>query len=348
MPPRLNGVRHTIAAIHTKEIMNKHTRFPDIEGLHNIVKMFNKYEYMRPTSPITYKGKIKLHGTNSAVRVYTDGSVTAQSRENDITPEKDNAGFAKWVKEHFLQFCQLRGEQQVTIFGEFCGKGINAGCAIHQVDKHFAVFMVQIGDNETGTCIVEPDEIAQLFGQFGIDFLKVLPWYAPAEIVLDYSDQEQLRNQAEKINALITEVEKCDPWVKQTYGVEGVGEGIVYYPIGYNERTRFSHFVFKAKGSLHSVKVQSAPVIVSPEVVKSVSEFVKTFVTENRINQAISVACNGELDRKLTKNFLSWICKDVQKESVVELEAAGLEWKQVCGAVQKAAQQQWLEKTTAI
>ena len=321
----------------------------DIEGLHQIVKALNKYEHLRPTAPILYKGKIKLHGTNASVVCYTDGRIVAQSKEQELVNGVDNAGFAKWVANHEQEFKQLVGDRQVTCFGEWCGKGINKGCAIHQVDKQFVVFMVQLGDNETGICITEPQRIKEFIGIVGdISNVKVLPWYEPATIVLDYNNVEQLRVQADKISALVLEVEKCDPWVKENFGVEGIGEGIVYYPVEIFCRKGMSDMMFKAKGEKHQVVVQKQAAIVDPEVVAGVADFVNKFVTENRCLQGLEVACGGQLDRKLTGQFLKWVCSDVAKESKVDLEASGLTWEQVSRTVQTAAQKWWLNRTAKI
>jgi len=331
-------------------------KFPEIEGLHQIVKMLDKYPQYTPDKPVVYKGKIKLHGTNGGIVIHPDGKVVAQSREAELVNGADNAGFAKWVASHESEFSRLKGEKVVTIFGEWCGQGIQKGCAIHQVtEKQFAVFAIQLGvtagegEPDTTTWFVDPSFISEWLGQHGIIFVKVLPWYAPAEITLDYSSKEQLREQAEKINALVTEVEKCDPWVKEVFGVEGIGEGIVYYPTNLEyKRSVFSYFLFKAKGDKHKVVAQKTAVQVDPTVAKNIEEFVTLFVTENRCQQGLDVACGGQLDRKLTGQFLKWLCSDVLKESKTELEASNLSWDDVKNAVQKAAQKWWLNKTATI
>ena len=106
--------------------------------------------------------------------------------------------------------------------------------------------------------------------------------------------------------------------------------------------------MYKAKGDKHKVKKEKQAVVVDVEVVKSIQQFVEVFVTENRCKQGLNVACNDQLDRKLTGQFLKWMNQDVEKESKVELEAANLKWDDVKSAVQKAAQKWWLEKTGKI
>jgi hypothetical protein len=318
----------------------------DIEGLHQIVKAINKYEHLRPTAPILYKGKIKLHGTNSSVACYTDGRIVAQSKEQELINGLDNAGFAKWVAIHEQEFKQLVGDRQVTIFGEWCGKGINKGCAIHQIDKTFVIFFVQFNENEDGIIVSEPERLKEILKP--ITGIHILPWYQPVETLMDFNNVEQLREQADKLSKIVVEIEECDPWVKETFGVVGVCEGFVMYPVEMLCRKSFSQFIYKCKGEKHQVKVQKQAAIVDPEIVKGVADFVNMFVTDNRCEQGVSVACGGQLDRKLTGQFLKWLCSDVAKESKAELEASGLTWDQVSKTVQVTAQKWWLAKTGKI
>jgi hypothetical protein len=73
----------------------KFVSFPSIEGFHNAVKLTRSYPHLA-SSPINYKGKIKLHGTNSCVNI-DNGTYVAQSRTQLIDEKNDNAGFARWV-----------------------------------------------------------------------------------------------------------------------------------------------------------------------------------------------------------------------------------------------------------
>lgn len=62
--------------------------------------------------------------------------IYAQSRTRIITPEDDNFGFAKWVKENAKQLIQDLGEGYH--FGEWWGKGINRGYELDH--KRFSLF----------------------------------------------------------------------------------------------------------------------------------------------------------------------------------------------------------------
>ncbi len=80
----------------------------------------------------------KIDGTNACVYVGADGAVMAGSRSRWITPEDDNAGFAKWVKLHEEE---LRvGLGIGTHFGEWWGAGIQRRYAL--TEKRFSLFNV--------------------------------------------------------------------------------------------------------------------------------------------------------------------------------------------------------------
>lgn len=63
----------------------------------------------------------KIDGTNGCVLIMEDGRVIAGSRSRWVTPEADNFGFAKWVKENEEE---LRKLGPGLHFGEWWGQGI--------------------------------------------------------------------------------------------------------------------------------------------------------------------------------------------------------------------------------
>lgn len=64
----------------------------------------------------------KIDGTNAAVGILDDGTVYAQSRKKIITPEQDNAGFARWVEDSADELRTVLGYG--LHFGEWWGQGI--------------------------------------------------------------------------------------------------------------------------------------------------------------------------------------------------------------------------------
>jgi hypothetical protein len=75
-----------------------------------------------------------------------------------------------------------------------------------------------------------------------------------------------------------------------------------------------------------------------------VDAFVDYALTEARLQQGLTVACEGERAPRRTGAFLAWIAADVRKETGDELEVSGLSWPQVDKAVQARARTWFLKK----
>jgi hypothetical protein len=205
-----------------------HYAWPEIESFHNIRKYAKAHpEILKGTGNTLYRAKVKLHGTNAAVQVHSDGTVIAQSRTQTLTEGNDNAGFAKWVKENEEQW-KAFGWKDLVVFGEWCGKGIQGGVAISSVEKKvFAVFAIKQFNSDH--VIVEPEQIMSFVKGFKDTY--VLPWYGGVTPIDWTASSETLEPIVEAINKDVNLVETNDPWVEATFGVKGTGEGLVYYPI---------------------------------------------------------------------------------------------------------------------
>ena len=77
----------------------------------------------------------KIDGTNGLIAIGENGEFQVGSRNQWITPEKDNAGFAKWAFEHKDELMQL-GEG--FHYGEWWGQGIQRGYGLKE--KRFSLF----------------------------------------------------------------------------------------------------------------------------------------------------------------------------------------------------------------
>ena len=321
-------------------------KWTSIELLHNVRR---NLDILENKIKLTYRAKIKLHGTNAGVQVTTDGKITAQKRSAIISPQSDNAGFAAWVEANIDYFLALKNTENITIFGEWCGDGVQKGVAISQIKrKIFAVFAIQFGDdiNSPRKLEIRPHKIRKFLPEHPDIF--VIPFYGEP-ITIDFDNEEQLKSVAETINRMVEEVEKVDPWVKDTFGIEGVGEGLVMYPETDKliPRASYTQYLFKAKGLKHQVVKSKKAVSIEPELVKTIEEFVDLFVTESRLEQGLTEACDGELDMKKMGDFLKWFAHDVQKESVAELEAAELTWKEVNKYIMNRARKWYQNKVVS-
>lgn len=345
--------------------------FPHIEGFHNVVKSVTIYPKLLPNiDSLTYRAKVKLHGTNAAIQIRFNGNgglpsyLMAQSRSRIISSGDDNMGFGLWFEDAQLDWDWEGGLEQlyslayqnnfvpVTIFGEWCGQGIMKGVAVSQIDtKIFCVFAIQIGESndESGRpyIITDPEQIMQLVPIH--PQIKVIP-YLGFTIRIDYSSPETLPTVVDFMNDEVAKIEKCDPFIKEQFNIEGIGEGLVFYPIIDNspfiKRDYFSDLTFKAKGEKHKVTKQREAVQIDPEIMTSISEFVKKTVTVARMEQGVREVARGELEfnMKLIGPFLGWIGKDIKRETSDELEASELNWRMVQKQVVNEARTWYMAK----
>ena len=316
----------------------------DIEGFHAVRRAVAKHPHiLGGRGTVTYRGKVKLHGTNAGVYLHGD-DVFAQSRSQSISPgPTDNAGFAAWVEstKEKWQEASKRANQRIIVYGEWCGPGVQKGVAISQIpNRCFAVFAAR-GFSKSGEpsddLIISPDELSELVR--GVPNVYVLPWHTGPLDAQVIAEAESLQPYIDTINESVKAIEEEDPWVAETFGVKGTGEGLVFYPISHSGAENFSNLAFKAKGEKHRVVVQKEAAQIDPEIVDSAGRFADLVLTPARLEQGARAITKGELefDMKLMGPFLKWVNQDVQKETTAELEASGLEWKQVQKTVQEKA-----------
>lgn len=322
------------------------TKFTSLESFGHVWR--NKHA-MIGGPVVTYRPKVKLHGSNAAIRC-EGGEVYAQKRTSDITPDNDNAGFAKWLEPHKDAWWvdpEVYADP-VIWYGEWAGPGVQKGDAVSRINrKMFFIFALQIGDG----FVVDPDKIEVFLSDSpAMDDVVVLPWDSNFTLTVDFSDPEKADLQAEYMTRSAESVGECDPFIADMFGIEGPGEGHVWVPIPAQEgnswtvrRHIYSSFTFKVKAACHGTKkakVASRKV----EIPDGAKEFVDMFVTEPRCQQALVEACDGVAEKPRTADFLKWIGSDIKKESEVELLEAELEWKQVSKLVNAAAVQWFHEK----
>ncbi|MEM7593356.1 MAG: RNA ligase family protein [Cyanobacteria bacterium P01_A01_bin.83] len=319
----------------------KFIKWTSIELLHNVCRNLSE---TNQTPTITYRAKVKLHGTNAAVQITPSGDVAAQKRSQIITSQYDNAGFATWVSHNYDYFSRLKQKSHLTIFGEWCGNNIQRGVAISKIrQKVLAVFAIQYGAIAQGKLEIRPEKIREILPEHQDIF--VLPYYGEP-VTLDFGDGDQLQTAANTINQMVEKVETLDPWVKSNFGVEGTGEGLVMYPETTDivVREGYTELIFKAKGEKHRVVKSKQAAQINPEVAQSIANFVELFVTEVRLKQALEESCDNELDSKNIGQFLKWLSLDIQKESEAELSTSNLTWKEVYKSIANTARKWFMQK----
>lgn len=109
----------------------------------------------------------KLDGTNASIHVAETGEVYAGSRTRWITPEDDNYGFARWVKDN--EEALRVGLGFGTHYGEWWGAGIQRRYGIPE--KRFSLFNVArwTDDVRPALCGVVPTLYTGPFSEAAID-----------------------------------------------------------------------------------------------------------------------------------------------------------------------------------
>lgn len=331
--------------------MTKHIPWTEIDNFHNLRRnlIHRRDEVFQYGSKIVYLAKVKLHGTNAGVRIDPGGVVTAFSRSNIVTPQHDNCGFAAWVESRKEYFSSLVDDLPMVIYGEWCGPGIQKGVAVNGIpNKVFAVFGVRGIDNDI--FISHPFVLEKMLA--GIPDLHVLPYYGEFGGKIFTVPWEGTSEETEQvvsyINKCVAEVEAEDPWVKSTFGVSGVGEGLVFYPINPGYKS-FKNLSFKAKGEKHAVLSKTKPAQHDPTLAANLSEFAEIVVTPARLEQAVKITCGDDsFEMRKIGGFLKWINQDILKECSAELEGSKLDKNLAVKACSTKARDWYIEQAKKV
>ena len=351
-------------------------KMPKIKGFHNSLYHIRNSSGFQQS--ITFVPKVKMHGTNAGIRIDLNGSITAQKRTADIFPGDDNAGFAAFVEEHIkpkLDLHQIAMDifwpkistshvvtidkaemPNITIMGEWVGPGVQRGVAISQIEqKVFMPFAVLI-DTKTfnGKHRVE-------FEGTGWEMLCAEMTSACERVHFLHTDweksvsinphcQDRLHAAVDKMNAHTLAAEQECPVTKRIFGVTGVGEGYVYYPVlhgsGIIEKHELELFGFKVKGEKHATNKAGKPARVRSKIPDSAYEFAEFHVTEARLHQGLGevVPEGAMLENKYLGKLIGWVCKDISDECQTEIEESGLDWKKQLSGVIASTVRNWYFK----
>lgn len=272
------------------------------------------------TTSMWFSNRIKLHGTNAAVRVDAGQIPKFQKRSQDVTVDNDNFGFAQWASG----IDWIEKDHDYIIYGEWAGNGINNNDAITTIaTKEFFVFAVKVADD----MITSDTSIMQYLPKN--DKIHVIPSVDPIEIVFNGggNNTQQL---ADKINSDLDKIAVRDEYVYEKFGVDGPGEGYVYFPVEIGKDrisvSVYNSFVFKVKTDAHSVN-KTKGIKARVEIPASIYDFADTFATDNRIAQMYMENCGNEYSMKNTETVIKAVFADIEKESVNERESGNIAMK---------------------
>lgn len=312
-------------------------KFPSIEQYRNIIREVKThhdfqgkdeadapiYRNTQPYPVVTFKGTVKLHGTNAGIVKYKDGHIEYQSRERVLDLRADNAGFMMAMSGKNLDFLfkDIKFNEHIAIFGEWCGQGVQHGVAISNVPKMFVIFACNIDGQWIDFDRSDNDQQIYNINQFPI-------W----SVDVDFNQPEAIQNQ---FFDLTMAVEECCP-VGKHFGFEGVGEGIVW--VGEHNGNNYR---FKTKGDKHSSSKVKTIASVDVDQLNSLNEFVDYALTESRLQQGITKLEEANLlvNQQSTGEYLRWVVGDVFKEENDTIVQNQLDAKKLGSALSNKARQ---------
>ena len=304
-----------------------------------------------PVMPVVdYIGKVKIHGTNAAIVIAADGTYHCQSRTQVIVAgENDNAGFALWVSQRIAQINQILEAEQLllldgggnhsyAIFGEWCGSKISPKVALSQLGRRvFVVFAVAYKIGETVYWSFDDD--LSLFHNPEIDLYNV-NLFGAYPITVDFNDPAAAQIQILETTAAVEA--QCP--AGKFFGLEGIGEGLVYTHPGLDPRC-----FFKSKGVLHkgtSKQRESISDEESDQLTALCDLLLRVGQIETRFEQAIKMLrLDGHLldSMRDTKLVIDWVWADIFEENLLDIQASGLDQKQVTAVVTKRVREEYKE-----
>jgi hypothetical protein len=345
--------------------MKKMIKFPSIEQFRTVVSNINRhfnfvglddngdaiYDPTLAKPTITFKGTVKLHGTNAGVS-FNENGYWAQSRENIITPEKDNAGFAFFVeskKAVFKKFVdQINGanlfslhNNTVSIYGEWCGGNIQKGVGITNLPKSFFIFGVKVTPHTNTEEELKANPafwIPSYYLSSPDDDIYNIEDFKTYSIDIDFNMPQLVQNE---LSELTIGVEDECP-VAKAFGFSGIGEGIVW-----TADVKGIVHRFKVKGEKHSSSKVKTLAKVDVEKLNNIKEFVDYAVTESRFNQALeNVFPNDEtIDVKKMGDVIRWVVNDVIKEEMDTMVENKVEPKEVNKYISSKVREMFFKQT---
>lgn len=326
-------------------------KFPSIEQYRNVVRnVQHKAQFVgldEDGNPIMnraavlpsllFEGTVKLHGTNASVVISPTGIEWAQSRENIITPEKDNAGFAMFAHANMEKFKQIarfvEDEREVVIYGEWCGGNIQKGVAICQLPKMFVIFGIAIADADNQKAYLTRGEVETVVQAHKTDQIHTIYDFPTWSKEIDFETPALYQNE---LNEITEEVEAECP-VGKALGVLGIGEGVVWKCItpGYED----SGFWFKVKGEKHAASKVKTLAKVDVEKLNNIQALAERVANNERLEQMHQQVFNtlngGETDMRKMGDFIKVVMADIFKEEIDLISASGFTGKELSGSVCK-------------
>ncbi len=291
---------------------------------------------------LSFNGTVKCHGTNAQITWKPGEELRAGKRSSLLATDQLNAhmGFNSYVNQHkgeftsllkiFHSLLKLKENEQIILYGEWIGPGVQKNVALSNLEtKKFIIFDVYKIDEEGNKNYL--DVLDKLSTSVLPKDTHLITSFKQFNIKIDFNNPDLALPELEK---LTLEVEKCCP-VGKYFGIEGVGEGIVWKCVWNDKVLRF-----KTKGQKHSSSKVKKVVHIDPEKLSTINEVVDYVVTENRVLQGMQEVNAQEM--KDIGPFLKWLSKDIISEESDTLTSNNLQYRDIAKYVIDKAKQMFI------
>lgn len=287
-----------------------------------------------------FANDILVHNSNAGICYNAIDGIWAQSRENIITPQSDNAGFAFFVESNKEEFIKLMNliidktyvdvvQNTISIYGEWCGGNIQKGVGISNLPKSFFIFGVKI------TPYTETEEERKEKPAYWVEYnylkspenkIYNISDYKTYSVDIDFNIPQLSQN---KIIDMTIEVENECP-VAKAFGFEGIGEGIVF---SYTD-DRNQVYRFKSKGEKHvgKSKVKTLKSVDDDKlnkIIETVNKVTPQWRLEQMLEKQFNLINGGQIDVKHLGDYIKLVMNDILKEELDVLSEAGVEPKDI-------------------
>jgi len=309
----------------------KHIKYPKTEQFRNIVTTItNKTRFIgldeneepifdesKELPIIKVNGTIKLHGTNSGISYNLNTGLYCQSRSIILNKTIFNHfGFTSFVnsnKTFFIDFiCKLAQDNNIdlninniTIFGEWCGTGIQKNVGISKLPKGFYFFAAKVSNQND----LEFNNYWLKIKDYRFDNENIfnINEFETFEITIDFNKPQDTQN---LLLDLINKIEKECPVAKQL-GVSGIGEGIVF-----EFNYKGDRYLFKSKGEAHSKNKPKRVKPINDSKMLLINNVSDKITPSWRLEQFFNeITDNGKnIERKFIGTYIKAILKDILEE----------------------------------
>ncbi len=296
---------------------------------------------------VNFTCTVKLHGTFAGV-IWDKDKLQPTSKSQTISIISDNAGFANFiskseVESHFKeQFKKINlPEAEVSIMGEWCGKGIQKGVGVNKLEeKTFFMFGIKASwekeDEEDSKRSYWLENAQELLENFINPELNIRSIYE----FLTYQVEVDFNNPSEalvKLDNIRDSIDNNCP-VAQAFGIEGIGEGLVAQAWWDGKR-----YIFKHKGEMHKVKTNKIPKVEDPQEQAKI-DCAELITPVWRLEQAVNEVCDENPNIKNLGEVIKWVIADIIKEEIKVIQEAGFELKELQSYISKIVRDWFLKE----